>query len=237
MRSALRRIDVIDKTVSILCVGIVVLHGDFHSDSVFFSFTVNNVRIQRLLAPVQICYELPDTAFIVKSFFFLGIFSCICENDLQAFCQKSHLPEALFQDVVIKNCFLENLFIRKKIHPGSRHFRITVSHDFKRIHGVSSLISLLIFLAFMTDRNHQPFRKSVYNRSSHSVEAAGNFISPAAEFAAGVENSKYNFNCGDSRLMVDPNGNSSSVIYNCNRIVRIDRYMNFCTVSRQRFIY
>ena len=37
--------------------------------------------------------------------------------------------------------------------------------------------------------------------------------------------------------MVDTNRNTSSVIYYCNGIIGIDRYLNFCTKSCQRFVY
>jgi hypothetical protein len=57
MGSALGRIYIIDKTIAVLRVGIIVLHGHFHRHAVLLSFTENDLRIKRFFAFVEILNE------------------------------------------------------------------------------------------------------------------------------------------------------------------------------------
>ena len=62
-------------------------------------------------------------------------------------------------------------------------------------------------------------------------------VSPAAELSAGMKNRKYNFHSRQTRLVVNPNRNSPSVIYNCDGIIFIDRHLNHIAVSGKRFVH
>ena len=77
---------------------------------------------------------------------------------------------------------------------------------------MSSLIALFMHLAFRTDFHFQPVGQRIDHGSSHAMQAAGYLISSAAEFSAGMKNRKYHFHSGNTRLVVDPHRNSSSVI-------------------------
>ena len=81
MGSTLRGIDVIDESIGILGIGVVVLHRDLDEHMVTFTLTVNNVRIQRLLALVEILYELLDTTLVVEGLFLLLAVTRIGQRD------------------------------------------------------------------------------------------------------------------------------------------------------------
>ena len=66
MCTAFRCDDIIDKAVSRIIVGIVVLHGNFHIDSVPGSLAVDDFRIECFLALVQVGHKFLDTACIVE---------------------------------------------------------------------------------------------------------------------------------------------------------------------------
>ena len=163
-------------------------------------------------------------------------FSGITENNLQTLGKKCHFTETLFQDIVIIYCLLKDLTVRKEHNCGSCLTRITYSDFFQRIHCLSAFISLFINFTFTADGDFQPGRQCIYNRSAYSMETTGYFVSSTAEFTAGMKNGKNNFNCRDSCFMIDTYRNTTSVIDNCNGIIRIDHNLNFRTKSSKCFI-
>ena len=231
MCTTFRCIDIIYKAIAVLCVGIIVLHGNLNHDTIFFTFTVNDLWIQCFFTSVEISNKFPDTTFIVEDFFFFLVCSGISQNDTQTFCQERHLTKTLFQNIVIINSFFEDFFIRQEGYFCSCLFRITDTNLFQRIHSMSSFITLLIFLSFTADRNLQPFRQCIYNRCTYTMKATGYFVPSAAKFTTRMKDGKYNFYCRYSCFMVNSYRNTSSVINYCNGIIRIDSYLDFGTKS------
>ena len=68
--------------------------------------------MQRILVLVQIAYVLLQAAFIVEDFLLLAAFALVGNGDLQSFVQEGHLSQAVLEDVVIKDHFLEDVRIR-----------------------------------------------------------------------------------------------------------------------------
>ena len=231
MGTTFRCIDIIYKAIAVLCVGIIVLHGNLNHDTIFFTFTVNDLWIQCFFTSVEISNKFPDTTFIVEDFFFFLVCSGIFQNDTQTFCQERHLTKTLFQNIVIINSFFKDFLIRQERYLCSCLFRITDTNLFQRIHGMSSFITLLIFLTFTADRNFQPFRQCIYNRGTYTVKSTGYFVSSTAKFTTRMKNGKYNFYCRYSCFVIDSYRNTSSVINYGNGIIRIDSYLDFGTKS------
>jgi len=102
---------------------------------------------------------------------------------------------------------------------------------------MSSLITLLVFSAFVIYGNFQPLGQSIYNGCSYAVKTSGYLISSTAKLTAGMQNGKYNLNCRNSCFVVDTHRNSPTIIYNCNGVVWVDAYLDLCTISCQSFIY
>ena len=231
MCTTFRCIDIIYKAIAVLCVGIIVLHGNLNHDTIFFTFTVNDLWIQCFFTSVEISNKFPDTTFIVEDFFFFLVCSGISQNDTQTFCQERHLTKTLFQNIIIINCFFKDFFIRQECYLCSCLFRITDTNLFQRIHSMSSFITLLIFLTFTADRNFQPFRQCIYNRGTYTVKSTGYLVSSTAKFTTCMKDGKYNFYCRYSCFVIDSYRNTSSVINYCNGIIRIDSYLDFGTKS------
>ena len=115
--------------------------------------------------------------------------------------------------------------------------RGAVSHHFQAVHGLASLIPLLVDFSLMTDLHLQPGGKGIYYRSAHSVKTSGYLVSASAEFSPCMEHRKDHFHRRDSGFMIDPYRNTSSVIYHRDGIVFIHRYLYGITEPGQRFIY
>ena len=114
---------------------------------------------------------------------------------------------------------------------------ITFPDNLKRITHMPSFITLFIYFTIHKDFYFKPIRKCIYNRSSNSMQTTGNLISPTAEFTTGMKNSKYNFYSRNTCFMVDPYRNSTSVIFNRDRIILINRHVNCITKTCKSFIY
>src|SRR5699024_10045850 len=97
------------------------------------------------------------------------------------------------------------------------------------VHSLASFIPLLIDLSFVIDLYLQPGRKCIYYRSTYAMKAAGYLVSPASKLSTRMENGKYHLYCRNSCFMIDPHRDTSSVIYNCDRIILIDRHINGIT--------
>ena len=102
---------------------------------------------------------------------------------------------------------------------------------------MTSLITLLIYLATLANFYFQPVGEGIYNRGTYTVQTTGYLVSPTAKLTAGMQNRKYDFYCRDTCFVIDAYRNSSSVINNGDGIVFIDGYINGITESCQCFIH
>ena len=164
-------------------------------------------------------------------------FPVIPKDDLQPSGQEGHLPEPLLQYIVFKHSGIENGIIRQEGNFGSCLLRITFPDHCQLLHHFSTFVPLLINFSLAADLNLQPVGQGVYNRSSHSVETSGYFISAASEFSTGVENGKYHFHRRKSGLVVDPHRDSSAVVNNGHRIILIDGHQDGITESCQSLVH
>ncbi len=116
MGTTLRCIDVIYKTITILSIRVIVLHGNLYDYTVLLSFAVNDFRVKRFLFcfcsdSLQIHgYHLHNGKLSLFPF----LLWYLCKRNLQSLCKKCHLTKTLFQNIIIIYCFLEYLFIRKE---------------------------------------------------------------------------------------------------------------------------
>ena len=96
MGTAPRRRNVVDETVRIFLIGIVVLHRNLNENAVSFSLAVDDVRVERRFALVQVADKLFDTALVVECFFHYRIRAQIAQNNAQSLGQKCGLAESCF---------------------------------------------------------------------------------------------------------------------------------------------
>ena len=143
--------------------------------------------------------------------------------NLQSLCQECHLTETLFQCIIIKYCFLKDFLIRKESNLCSSHLRLTISVNSEFIAYFTTLITLFINLSFVGNL--------------YSVQSSGYLVPSTAEFTTGMQDCKYNLNCRKSCLMVDSYRNSTPIVCDRYRIVFVNVYLNFITVSGQSLIH
>ena len=156
----------------------------------------------------------------------------------QSLCQEGHLPHPDFQDIKIKYHRLrKNFLIWHKRNPGTRLLRRTGARLFQRVTYMPSFIPLLIDLPFLAYFNLQPLGKRIYHGSTHAMQAAGDLVSPTAEFSSGMQDGKYYLHCRNTRFMINSDRNSPPVVNDGNRIPLVNSDINRITETGQRFIY
>ena len=105
------------------------------------------------------------------------------------------------------------------------------------VNGNAPFKALRIDMAVLGYLNLKPFRERVNNRGAYAVKTARNLIARAAEFTAGVKNSKYNRNGGNTRFFVNTRWNSSSVIAYGNNVAGENFRFYMGTNARKRLVY
>ena len=72
---------------------------------------------------------------------------------------------------------------------------------------------------------------------AHAVQAAGNLVSPAAEFAARVQHGQAHLDRGAVHLGVDPHREAAAVVHNGHGAVLIERHQNIFAIAGQRLVH
>ncbi len=238
MGSALRRCNIVHESIRIVTVRIIMLHRHLDRYIVDHSLTVDNILVESRLAPIQVRHELLNAAFIVKCLFNSAVVRPVVpQHDFKSSGQKCHLPETLFQHIVIKHRIFKNRVVRQEHNLGPAPLRLTFPNDRQFFHNFSTFITLLIYFPLMVDFDLQPVRQRINDRSPNSVKSSGHLVSAASELSSRMENGKHHLHCRKPSLMVDSHRDSPSVIQNRNRIIRIDSHKYRITETRQRFIH
>ena len=154
--STLRGIDVIDEGIGILGIGVVVLHRDLDEHMITLALTVDDVRIQWLLALVEILYELLDTTLVVEGLFLLLAFTRIDQCDFQRLREEGRLTETNLQGIVIIYGLFKDFRIRKEVNLRSMLTLIALTDDGHRLYHFTALELHVVDLSALVDRNLEP---------------------------------------------------------------------------------
>ena len=208
MGAAVRRGDIVGEGVHILGITVVVLHRHFHEDAVLHAFRVDRFREQHLLVLVQELHELAQAALEAEVMLLRGLTAFVPEYDAHALVQERHLPQAVPQGLIlVLDAHLEDafgIFIAFDIRPeldgrpgpfgGADHPQV--------VQVLSALVLLLVDLPVLVYRHLEMPAQRVHHRSAHAVQAAGYLVSPAAEFATGMQHRQAHFNGRSSHFRV-----------------------------------
>ena len=227
-------INIVDEGVHVFAVAHLVLHGDVHDDPVFFPFKGNNRRVYQVFSFIQELNEFRDAAGIMENVLVGGTVPVIGEGDGEALIQKSQFPHADFQRFVVEvNAFFEDFDIRLEGDGGTGFVGFPVGpHVF--CHVAPGQFHFME-VAFSLDGDRHPFRQGVDYGNTYTVEAAGNGVAVAAEFAAGVEDSQDHFHGRFSGLM-HACGDAAAVIGDRAAAVIVQGHFDVGAVAGQGFI-
>ncbi len=116
----------------------------------------------------------------------------------------------------------------------TRYFRFACYRQRRLRHTMH--VSLLMHFAFTTNHQLQFLRQGVNDGDTYAVQTTGNFIGVIIEFTACMQNSHDNFRRRNALFRVNTGWDTTAIIGNRHGVVRVNRYHDIFTVTRERFV-
>ena len=240
MRAAFMGVDVVGEGHDgIRGIGAGPLQGHFHGAVGVLGLEVDGL-VQGFLAVVQELHEVDDAAHGLENLgagVAIGIGDALVdEDDLQAAVQEGHLAETGGQGVVVVHRGLgEDVGVGPE---GDRGARVLGFADLMQLGlGLAMIEVDLVFYAIAAHLHFHLCGKGVHNGNAHAVQTAGNFVSLATEFAAGVQNGEHDLDRGNLLLGVLVHGNAAAVVLTGDGIVGVDGHLDGIAVPGQSLVH
>ena len=238
MGTAIGGTDVVGKGQHHFRIAVVILQGYFRDGTVFGSGEIYHIVVNGGLGPVQMLHKRTDAALIAHIipavFLSLRLDTLVREFNSQTRIQECLLSEPLFQNVIIIDQGLKDLTVGLK--DDLRTVLIGLPDDGHTLGHVTTGEFHLVNFSLSGHPDFQPFGQSIYNRGADAVKTAGNLITAAAEFTAGMEHCKYHFQGRFSGLRLNACGDASAVVLNGDDITLTNLHLNVITVTRHGLV-
>ncbi len=232
MRPTIHRIDRVGEGKYILGIAVVVLDRNFHVHRLALAFHIDRRIVDGLFALVQVANKFSHTA--AKTKFRLLIAALIFERDLEPFIQEGEFAQALSHGVKAECRRGKNRGVRMKRDFRTGLARLTSNLQFG--FGLAFLIFLLPHFAITPDFQMERIRKRIDDRNPHAVQAAGNLVSIAIEFATGVQHGHHHLGRGFLLGGVHIRGNSPAVVGDSDGIAFMNDHVDLVAKTGHRFV-
>ncbi len=174
--------------------------------------------VHRVLRVVHVGDEVLDPALGIELVPLLAL-ALVDEHDPQPLGQERGLAEALDEDLLGPHELVEDLKVgqERDRRPGL----LRRAHLLEVGRGLAAGELLVEELATALDLDVEPRREGVDHRDADAVQAAGDLVAVAAEFAAGVELRQHHRHCGEPLVLHHVGGNARAVVGDRDRVVRM----------------
>src|SRR5688572_11588984 len=220
-------IDVVCEGKDLFLIAVVVLQGDLEIDTFLDSLKVNHLLVKRRFVLVEMFYEGNDSAGVVEVMSLFRAF--IFNGDEQALVQEGEFSKSLRKGLEDELGSFEDPGVRLEVNPRAPLIRLRRAAEVAS--RGASFIPLDPDLATSPDLELEPLRKCINDRHANAMESARDFVGIVIEFASGVELGEYNLGGRPSFLGHDFRGNTTAIVRDGHRTVRVDADMNFRAVS------
>ena len=178
--------------------------------------------------------ELPDTPLeahgVAASLFGAGVGN----GDAKPRIQEGLLPHPLVENFVVVFQGIEHLGVGLEGDLGAGV--VGFAHDGHFLGdgppGEFHFIDTSVFV----DPDPEPLAQGVDHAGAHAVEAAGDLVAPAAEFAAGMEHGIHHLQGGPAGLGLDVHGDAPAVVGDGDGVARVDGDGDVLAVARQGLV-
>ncbi len=245
MRSLIDRRNRIDIGQQIFRRVVIVLERQFNFDVLFFAFKIHRI-MQRVFSVIQKLDERFDSLGEVEFLFLRSARTHVAQVNRHAFQQKRIVAQTFAQHAVLDVRVAENTPVRHKSNAGACLARCPDNFEVgHRMAGLELSVrlfhifkSLAINISVTINLYLEPFRQRVHYARSHAMQTARFFISvAAAEFSAGMQYSEDNRWRRNAFIFVYPCRNASSVIFDANAPVRVNRNFNCIAIPGQYLVF
>jgi len=243
VRAALGRVDVVGEGEDALVEAVVPLQRDFDGGGVLEPLDVQRRAEQRLLVLVQVLDKGHDAALIVVGLLLGGLGAKVYELDFDALVEERHLAKARAQRVKVEVAGLEDAGLRLR---AGLHVRpeadggtgaVGLADDLQVVERLSALILLLVDLAVLIHVDLKVAGQRVDHRRAHAVQAAGDLVAAASEFAAGVQHRQAHLDSGSPHLGVNAHREAAAVVLDGNGAVFVERDDDVIAEAGQRLVH
>ena len=183
-----------------------------------FLSEVDGRGVDGRLGPVQVLHELGDPSVVVEPLLPAG--APVLEVDGGLLVEERLVAEPVLQGRVVELDGLEHLAVGPE--GDLRAVALGVADDLHGSVGDPDAVGLPPDLALPVDRGHEPLRQGVDDRDSHSVETSGDLVAVLVELASRVEVGQAHLQRGLPLLVVDPRGDTPSVVNDGDGTVLVD---------------
>ena len=234
VHAALRRVDVIGKRDDGLVIAVVVLQGDLGLGVAADARHIDDLLVQGRLVAVVPEDELADTALVAHGIGRAVLRAAVGDLDAQAGVQEGLLAHTGVERLVVIDEGVEHLGVGLEGDDGAVLVRIADDAHFLRDIAAGELH--LIDLALFMDLDREPLGKGVDDGRADAVQAAGDLIAAAAEFAARMQDRIDDLERGAAGLGLNVHGDAAAVIGDGDGVAGVDRHGNVGAVAREGLV-
>ena len=232
VRAAVLLRDVVRVAVHRLLVGVVPLRRDLDRDRPFLVLEIEDVRVDRRAAAVQVLHEGGHAALVLEHVAL--VLALVDELHAHARVQERELPQALGEPVVGKRRVREDRVAGLEADRRAPVRRR--ADDRERPLGLAHLVLLAVKLAVARDGERQRAGKRIHDGNADAVQAARDLVGVVVEFSAGVQHGHDDLGCRAVFFRVDVGRDAAAVVDHRHRLVRVDRHDDAVAVARQRLV-
>ena len=237
MSTSFNRIDVVDIAVNVLRIIGVVHDSHFNWNALLLCFQVNHIVEEMCAVAIYVANKLFQSVFCMENFlsglaFFIG--TEVSKRDAYTRIEVCKLTHSAGNDVPFVGRCSENSRVRPELLAGS-----TLScfpNYFDRIERFAFFVFLLIYLSISENLRKHVRRECIHAAYTHTMQTTADLVRAFIELTAGM---KHGHNDLKSRLMkflMLINRNATTVIFNGNGAVFIERNLNICAVTCHGFV-
>ena len=216
-------------------VAVVVLDGDFRGGVALAALHVDHFVMEDGLVPVAPGGEFLDAALVAHGFGnLLFVVPVVGDGDCQTGVQEGLLPHPLMKNLIVVDQGIEHLRVGLEGDLGAGF--VGFAHHLHFLGDVAPGKFHFVNFPVFVHPHPQPLGQRVDNRRAYAVEAAGDLVAAAAEFAAGVEHGVHHFQGRPSGLGLDVHGDTPAVVGDGDGIAGIDGDGDVLAVAGQSLV-
>src|SRR5690606_26451373 len=232
VRAAVALRDIVRVAEHGLLIAVVPLQRGLDLDIPAFFLEIQDRRVQRRLAAVQVRDEGADTAFELENV--AAAVPLVLQRDPDAAIQERQLPQPLRERVVVELEVREDLGARleRDRRPGAVR-RADLGERRKRL---AVRVFLLVDLAAAVARQGQRFGERVDDGHADAGRASGDLVRVVVEFAARVQDGHDDLGRRAPLLGVDIDRDAAAVVGHGDGLVGVDRDVDLRAEPRQSLV-
>ena len=230
-------VDVVGVAGDIGAEAVVVLHGDFHINTVFFPVEIDRIGVDDFHIRIQELHKFSHTAFVAVVFHIKrvgGFQAFVNQSHRNAAVQKCQVAQTVGKGAAVIDGIGENGPVGLESHFGTALVGIAEGIELSGGHAPGKFNAPGFAVA--VNFHFHPIGKGVHAAYTHAVQTAGNFVAVVVEFTTGVEHGQHHFHSGLAFGFVHIHGDTAAVVQYGNTVVGVNSHFHTAGVTGESFV-